>query len=77
MGINSALSGEIARAELSAAYDLAPTDAAFDETGGAYERASAVVPMADWMRHAPYVRAINRLKAERDAVILAHNYMNA
>jgi quinolinate synthase len=36
---------------------------------------SRVIPFADWARHAPYVIAINRLKAERGAVILAHNYM--
>jgi quinolinate synthase len=33
-----------------------------------------VVPPVEWPFHAPYVAAINRLKKERDAVILAHNY---
>jgi quinolinate synthase len=28
----------------------------------------------EWPVHAPYVQAINRLKRERNAVILAHNY---
>jgi quinolinate synthase len=39
-----------------------------------YERAKAVIPAAEWPIHAPYVDAIARLKRERNAVILAHNY---
>ena len=34
---------------------------------------TAVTP-PDWAIYAPYVAAINRLKRERNAVILAHNY---
>jgi quinolinate synthase len=34
-----------------------------------------VVNPVDWVRYAPYVAAINALKKERGAVILAHNYM--
>jgi quinolinate synthase len=64
-----------ARAELARAYDLAPSAAAMRETRALYERVARVIPEADWMRHAPYVRAINRLKAQREAVILGHNYM--
>jgi quinolinate synthase len=33
-----------------------------------------VIPSVEWPFFAPYVRAINRLKKERNAVILAHNY---
>ena len=33
-----------------------------------------VVPEADWDVHAPYVAAIERLKVERNAVVIAHNY---
>jgi quinolinate synthase len=33
-----------------------------------------VIPRVEWPLHAPYVAAINRLKRERNAVILAHNY---
>lgn len=39
-----------------------------------YERVRRVVPEAQWMADAPYIHAINRLKRERNAVILAHNY---
>jgi quinolinate synthase len=44
------------------------------ETAHIYERMKRVVPEAEWMLHAPYIHAINRLKRERNAVILAHNY---
>ncbi len=40
-----------------------------------YARVKDVVPEAEWPVHAPVIHAINTLKAERDAVILAHNYM--
>jgi quinolinate synthase len=33
-----------------------------------------IVPAIEWQIHAPYIERINRLKRERDAVILAHNY---
>jgi quinolinate synthase len=39
-----------------------------------YERVSRVIPEMEWPVHAPLVAAINRLKQERNAVILAHNY---
>lgn len=39
-----------------------------------FERASAVIPEVEWPIHEPYVTAINALKKERNAVILAHNY---
>ena len=44
------------------------------ETAHLYERVKAVVPAIEWPFFAPYVRAINALKKERNAVILAHNY---
>ena len=44
------------------------------ETAHLYERVKAVIPAIEWPFFAPYVRAINALKAERNAVILAHNY---
>lgn len=39
-----------------------------------YEKVKNVVPSIEWPFFAPYIHAINRLKKERDAVILAHNY---
>src|ERR1041384_5559852 len=44
------------------------------ETAHLYERVRAVVPPVEWPFFAPYVKAINDLKQERNAVILAHNY---
>jgi quinolinate synthase len=43
-------------------------------TAHLYERVRGVIPPVEWPFMAPYVMAINALKAERDAVILAHNY---
>lgn len=40
-----------------------------------YERVKNVIPDYEWPAHAPYIAAINALKAEKNAVILAHNYM--
>ncbi|HSG96255.1 MAG TPA: quinolinate synthase NadA [Afifellaceae bacterium] len=39
-----------------------------------YDKVSHVIPAIEWPVHAPYVFHINRLKKERNAVILAHNY---
>ncbi len=44
------------------------------DTAHLYERVKNVVPSVEWPFFAPYVRAINALKKERNAVILAHNY---
>jgi quinolinate synthase len=43
-------------------------------TAHLYARVKSVIPEIEWPFMAPYVKAINDLKKERDAVILAHNY---
>jgi quinolinate synthase len=43
-------------------------------TAPIFERVKDVIPEVEWPVHAPYVAEIRRLKEERDAVILAHNY---
>ncbi len=43
-------------------------------TAHLYEKVKAIIPPVEWPFHAPYVKAINDLKRERNAVILAHNY---
>ena len=45
------------------------------ETDAIYERVKSVVPRFEWEMRAPLIAAINRLKRERRAVILGHNYM--
>ncbi len=40
-----------------------------------YDRIRAVVPPVEWPAMAPFIHAIEALKRERDAVVLAHNYM--
>jgi quinolinate synthase len=54
--------------------DLTWTPEIDRETRHLYEKVAHVIPSVEWPFHAPYVAAINRLKKQRDAVILAHNY---
>jgi quinolinate synthase len=56
------------------ALDLSYTADVAKQTEPIFARAERVIPRVEWPLHAPYVAAINRLKAERNAVILAHNY---
>ena len=39
-----------------------------------YKKISKTVPDIEWKFHAPYIEKINKLKTEKNAVILAHNY---
>lgn len=63
------------RSALAEKYDLAPSLTLAEEMRDLHARMDRVVPLADWAVYAPYVKAINALKKERNAVILAHNYM--
>lgn len=40
-----------------------------------YEKVKDVIPSVEWPFFAPTINAINELKAQRNAVVLAHNYM--
>src|SRR6478752_7301846 len=39
-----------------------------------YQRVREVIPELEWQTHLPWIDAIQRLKKQRNAVILAHNY---
>ena len=57
------------------AADLEWTPEVEARTAHLQRRVADVVPEAEWPLHAPLIDAILRLKEERGAVILAHNYM--
>ncbi len=63
------------KSDLSEHYDLEPSVEAAEATREIWETMSRVVPFVDWAIYAPYVIAISKLKKQRNAVILAHNYM--
>src|ERR1700743_286477 len=54
---------------------LAYTDQVPRATEGLYAKVSRVIPEMEWPVHAPLIAEINRLKREKNAVILGHNYM--
>lgn len=39
-----------------------------------YKRVERVIPSLEWPVHAPLIAEVNRLKSEKNAIILAHNY---
>lgn len=43
-------------------------------TAPIFDRVKGVIPEIEWPVHAPYIAEIERLKKERNAVVLAHNY---
>ena len=43
-------------------------------TDSIYQKVSKTIPKIEWSIHAPYIYKINKLKKEKNAVILAHNY---
>lgn len=54
---------------------LAYTPEVKAKTDALYGRVAHLIPEFEWQMHAPYIAAINDLKKEKNAVILAHNYM--
>lgn len=55
--------------------DLAYTDEVKKATDHLYDEVSDFIPKFEWPAYAPFVHAINKLKKQKNAVILAHNYM--
>ena len=54
--------------------ELEYTPEVAEATAPIYARVSHVIPEIEWPVFAPLIHAINRLKQQRNAVILAHNY---
>ncbi len=63
-----------ARAILADSFDLKYSSAIERETAPIFERVRDKIPEIEWSFYAPLIFQINRLKKEKDAVILAHNY---
>jgi len=72
--INAMTPLEEARAILAQHYDLKFTKAVSKVTQKVFERVKDKIPEIEWAFYAPLIVQINRLKKEKDAVILAHNY---
>jgi quinolinate synthase len=66
-----------ARATAASRRGLAYTAEVKAQTDQLYKRVVHVIAPAEWPAFAPLIAAINNLKKERNAVILAHNYMTA
>ena len=56
-------------------FDAASVREAIRELKPLYARVERVISPLEWVGHAPYIKAIRDLKREKNAVILAHNYM--
>ncbi len=55
--------------------DLEYTDEVARATAPIYEKVKHIIPAIEWPALAPTIHAINTLKKQRNAVVLAHNYM--
>ncbi len=55
--------------------DLTYTPELAAEMAPMYERVKSVITPMEWPHYAPLIKAINELKKQRNAVVLAHNYM--
>jgi quinolinate synthase len=63
------------KSETSSLPDVPDFDLeAAQSTASIYEKVRGVIPEIEWPVHAAYIAAINKLKVERNAIILAHNY---
>ncbi len=72
--INALTPLEEARAILAESFDLKFTKAVERVTARVYDKVKDRIPEIEWPFYAPLILQINRLKKQKDAVILAHNY---
>jgi quinolinate synthase len=64
-----------ARTQGGASPPLKFTPALRREMEPLYARVRHIVTPMEWVHYAPLIKTINELKAKRNAVVLAHNYM--
>jgi quinolinate synthase len=72
--INATTPLEEARAILAQNYDLKYTKAVAAVTARIHDKVKDRIPEIEWPFFAPLIVQINRMKKEKHAVILAHNY---
>jgi quinolinate synthase len=72
--INAVTPLEDARAVVAESFDLKFSKAVEKYTAPIFARVRDRIPEIEWPFFAPLIHQINRLKKEKDAVILAHNY---
>ncbi|WP_332712049.1 quinolinate synthase NadA [Pelagibacterium mangrovi] len=72
--INAITPIDEARAVLAADFDLKFSKAIEKETRPVFEKVRDRIPEIEWPFYAPLIFQINKLKREKNAVILAHNY---
>jgi quinolinate synthase len=65
----------IRRRQVADGFQFPFTPEVDEATAPAWEKVKRHVTPFEWRLHAPLIAAINRLKREKNAVILAHNYM--
>lgn len=75
LSFDKARASSAPRLSPAAQRGLSYTPAVQAATAPLYEIVRNVVPAMEWPAYAPLIHAINELKAQRNAVILAHNYM--
>jgi len=59
------------KSQLEAVFDLEISAAMFKETAQQYSCVDRVIPEAEWMKRAPYVHAINKLKKRKRCCYLS------
>ena len=74
--INSTTPLEEARAILAERFDLKFTKAVERVTARVYERIKDHIPEIEWPFYAPLILQINRVKKERDALVVAHRFQS-
>jgi quinolinate synthase len=75
-GLGAGTAGGASSSSLRSGFSLPLfTPELAQEMAPLYARLRQVIPPMEWPVFAPYIKAINGLKRQRDAIILAHNYM--